>query len=394
MLRKFRVVPYLAAGLASMSAGTALAAEDGSTTVGGQVFMDVSHISQQQEQKDGSEKDVPPTGTGFDVKRFYLSVDHQFNDIWSANLTTDAQFSSSTTAGSGGVSEVFIKKLYLQAKIDDAFVVHAGSYTTPWAPFVESLYGYRWVEKTATDRLGFANTADWGVNASGKFADNIVNYSASVLNGGGYKNPTRTKDADFEGRVGVSPISWLTLGAGYYTGHLGQVTVANEDFDRNTATRYDLVAGVNVSGLRVGAEYFNARNYKSASTKTGVLGGPGGVVVAPDDTTAVVSDKADGYSTWASYAFTEQFSVFGRYDQSKLSKDVVPGLKDTYYNLGVGFKPTKGIDLAVVYKHEKVEDGVVSVSGADANSSYTIGGTSPTSGGKFDEIGLYAQYLF
>src|SRR5471032_2195214 len=192
------------------------------------VFMDVSHISQQQEQKDGSEKDVSPTGTGFDVKRFYLSVDHQFNDIWSADLTTDAQFSSSTTAGSGGVAEVFIKKLYLQAKINDAFVVHAGAYTTPWAPFVESLYGYRWVEKTATDRLGFANTADWGLNASGKIADNVVSYSASVLNGGGYKNPTRTKDVDFEGRVGVSPVSWLTLGAGYYTGHLGQITTANE----------------------------------------------------------------------------------------------------------------------------------------------------------------------
>jgi len=309
-------------------------------------------------------------------------------------LTTDAQFSSSTTAGSGGVSEVFIKKLYLQAKIDDAFVVHAGSYNMPWAPFVESLYGYRWVEKTATDRLGFANTADWGVNASGKIAGNIVNYSASVVNGAGYKNPSRSKDVDVEGRIGISPMPWLTIGAGFYNGHLGQITAANEDFDRNTATRYDLVAGVNVSGLRVGAEYFNAKNYKSASAKTGVLGGPGGVVVAPDDTTAIISDKADGYSTWASYAFTEQFSVFGRYDQAKLSKDVVPGLKDTYFNLGVGYKPTKGIDLGLVYKHEKVEDGVVSISGADANSSYAIGGTGPTNGGKFDEFGLYAQYLF
>jgi len=388
---RIRFAALLAMGI---PAGAAFAAEDGSTSVGGQVFLDISHISQQQEQKDGSEKDVPPTGTGFDVKRFYLSVDHQFNDIWSADLTTDAQFSSSTTAGSGGVAEVFIKKLYLQAKINDAFVVHAGAYTTPWAPFVESLYGYRWVEKTTTDRLGFANTADWGVNATGKIADNLVTYSASVVNGAGHKNPTRTKDVDFEGRIGVSPISWLTLGAGYYNGHLGQITTANESFDSNTATRYDVVAGVNVSGLRVGAEYFNARNYKSASAKTGVLAGPAGVVVAPDATTAVVSDKADGYSTWASYAFNEQFSVFGRYDQSKLSKDVVSGLKDTYYHLGVGFKPTKGVDLGVVYKHEKVDDGVVSIGSADANSSYAIGGTSPTTGGKFDEIGLYAQYLF
>ena len=265
-----------AAALAMLLAGAALAAEDGSTTIGGQAFLDFGHISERQGQADGTDKEVPPTGTGFDVKRFYFVVDHQFNEIWSANLTTDAQFSASTTAGSGGVSEVFIKKLYLQAKIADALVVHAGAYTAPWAPFVESLYNYRWVEKTATDRLGFATTADWGINATGKFADNVVNYSASVVNGGGYKNPTRTKDVDFEGRVGVAPISWLTLGAGYYSGHLGQVTAANDSFDKNTATRYDLVAGVNVSGIRVGAEYFNAKNYKSPSLKTGATLRAGG----------------------------------------------------------------------------------------------------------------------
>ena len=156
--------------------GSALAA-DGDTTFGGQAFLDVSHISLQQEQKDGTTKDVPPSGTGIDAKRFYFVVDHQFNDVWSANITTDAQFSSSTTAGSGGVTEVFIKRLYVQAKVDDALVVHVGSYTMPWVPYVESLYGYRWVEKTASDRLGFATTADWGVNASGKFGDNLATYS-------------------------------------------------------------------------------------------------------------------------------------------------------------------------------------------------------------------------
>ena len=132
----------------------------------------------------------------------------------------------------------------------------------------------------------------------------------------------------------------------------------------------------------------------SPSIKTGLLSGPAGVVIAADDTTAVVSDKADGYSTWASYAFNEQFSVFGRYDQSKLSKDIVPGLKDTYFHVGVGFKPAKGVDLGVVYKHEKVEDGAVSIGSGDANSSYTIGGSNPTTGGRFEEFGLYAQYQF
>ncbi len=67
--------------------------------------------------------------------------------------------------------------------------------------------------------------------------------------------------------------------------------------------------------------------------------------------------------------------------------------------MGVDLKPRKNIDLALVYKNEKVENGQISVSGADANGSYTIGGTGTTTNGlttegKFDEIGLYAQYTF
>src|SRR5580658_2049502 len=107
---------YAAVILVGAAAATtpAFAVDIGSsTTVGGQAFFDFSHITQEQ-----NGADVVPTGTGFDVKRFYLTVDHTFDDTYSANLTTDAQFSSSTTAGSGGVTEVFIKKLYLQAKYD------------------------------------------------------------------------------------------------------------------------------------------------------------------------------------------------------------------------------------------------------------------------------------
>lgn len=368
------------------------------TTVGGQVFLDIGHISNQQ-----NGTDVTPTGTGFDAKRFYLVVDHAFDDVWSANLTTDAQYSSSTTAGSGGVAEVFIKKLYLQANINDAFVVHAGSYNSTWAPFVESLYSYRYIEKTQTDRLGFATTADWGLNATGKIADSRVTYSVSVVNGGGFKNPTRTKDVDFEARVAIVPVTGLSIALGFYTGHLGQVTQANATFASNTASRFDVAVGYTFEGLRIGGEFFSAKNYKSANATTGLLSGPAGVVVATNAVIAngittnpgtVVSDKADGGSIWASYNFSDQLSVFGRYDSAKLSKEVLPGLKDTYAHVGVVYKPNKKVDLALVYKNEKVENGAIGISSADANSSYLIGGTKATNGGKFNEIGVYAQYSF
>jgi hypothetical protein len=57
------------------------------TTVGGRVFFDVSYIGLQNENAAGAKIDTPPTGTGFDVKRFYLIVDHRFNETWSANIS-------------------------------------------------------------------------------------------------------------------------------------------------------------------------------------------------------------------------------------------------------------------------------------------------------------------
>jgi hypothetical protein len=121
--------------------------------------------------------------------------------------------------------------------------------------------------------------------------------------------------------------------------------------------------------------------------------------ITSSSTTAPLSDKGDGYSLWSSFDFNDRWSVFGRYDEAKPSKDVVSELKDTFFTVGVDLKPRKGVDLALVYKNEKVENGQLSISSADANGSYTIGGTGLstnglTTDGKFDEIGLYAQFTF
>ena len=403
---------FIAAMLASSAAATsAYAADVGeNTTVGGVVFLDVSNISQRQEQANGTSKDVNPSGTGFDVKRFYLIIDHQFNDVWSADLTTDAQFSTASTTNvltnttggttsvissqttSGGVSEVFVKKLYLQGKFSDAFVVHAGSYDMPWIPFVEGQYGYRYIEKLAADRLGFGNTADWGLNASGSLANNIVNYSVSAVDGAGFKNPTRTKYVDFEGRLAVSPVNWLTLAIGGYSGHLGQVTTSNDGFPTNTATRLDGLVSFNYQGFRLAVEYLNAKDYKTVNSLAAAVYGTSSIVNSA--TIAPISDEAEGFSAFTSYAFLQKWSVFARYDDFKLSKDIAPNLKDQFFDVGVAYKPIRPLDIALVYKNEKVNNGSTSISGADAGGSYTIGGVNGATDGKFSEVGVYLQYRF
>jgi hypothetical protein len=423
-----------AAILASCTAATSAYAVDvgENTTIGGLAFFDFGQISQQQGQSNGTNPSVAPSGVGFDVKRFYLTVDHTFNDIWSADLTTDAQYASNstvvtgatitctggakpTTGGTtcptgssvasvtpatssintgGSVTEVMIKYLYLTAKLNDAFIVHAGSYATPWIQYTDGITGYRWVEKGVADRLSLSDSsAYWGLNASGTFANNLLSYSASVTDGGGYKNPTRTKHVDFEGRITSKPFSWLDVGVGYYNGHLGQVTAVNDNYPTNTASRWDGLVSFNFLGFRLTGEYIDATNYKTVnSLSAGVFGTQD--VVASSLTGTLNKDVAKGYSVLASYAFNQSWNAFTRYDDVNLSENVLPGLKDRFYDAGIDYKPLKALDIALVYKVELVDNGAATISSADANGSYTIGGATSTTDGRFREIGLYAQFKY
>ena len=291
------------------------------TKVGGTMFADFTNLDQ---TSNGKKTDA--SGTGIDVKRFYLTVDHKFNDIWSANLTTDFNY-----VGNDGETQLFVKKAYLQGAFSPLATLRVGSANMAWIPFVEDWYGYRYVENTLVDRMKYGNSADWGLHL---FGDNgMFNYQVSAINGAGYKNPSRSNHVDFEGRVGLQPVKGLMFAVGAYDGDLGKDTQSSPAL--HSARRYDAMAAWNRDGLRLGAEWFTADNWKNVTTPA--------------------TDKASGYSLWGSYDFTSA-SVFARYDQVKPSKDLDPSLKDTYWNAGVAFPITKGVKVAVAYKDEKLRN--------------------------------------
>ncbi len=98
---------------------------------------------------------------------------------------------------------------------------------------------------------------------------------------------------------------------------------------------------------------------------------------------------------FASYEITNRWSIFSRYDNAKLSKDVAPNLKDEYFNIGVDFNPIKPLDVALVYKYEKVANGATTIGGVgDAGASYTIGGANASTSGRFNEGAVYVSYRF
>ena len=358
-----------------LAAPLAQADNPGDTSFGGVLFTDLTSISTKQDAPTGN-VDKDPNGYGLDVSRAYFIVNHTFDDVWSMNLTTDFNFASykdSCTINGGAVGEtcsvttttpetqVFIKKAYLQGRFNPLAIVRIGSSDTPWAPYVDGIYGYRFVEKTLTDRSGFANTADWGVNLSG--ASDTVNYSVSMLNGGGYKNPSRSKSMDEEGRVAFTPLDGdLILGLGLYTGKRGLDTEAKPAV--NTASRTDLLAAWKADGLTVGVEWFSADKWNDVLTPNGTA-----------------TTKSDGTSLFASYDLPgSDYSVFGRYDDVKPLKDTDSSQKDQYYNVGVAWKSSKNLTWAVAYKSDKVTDNLKLL-----NSSDTL---------KTEEYGVWAQVKF
>jgi hypothetical protein len=265
---------------------------------------------------------------------------------------------------------LYIKKAYIEAKITPLFNVRVGAADMPWIPYAENFYNYRWVEKTLTDALGQGTGADWGIHASGADSSGMFNYATSIVNGNGYKAApdnginNRSKSMDFEGRIGFQPIRHLNIGVGAYTGKKGKDTYANgasTTNEVNTASRVNALIAYTDEKFRVGAEWFQAKDYANPLMPIGAT-----------------SVKQDGYSVFGNVALTQTgIGLFARYDRANLNKDAAFDPSYTYYNIGVEFPITKGVKIAPVYKYTKQE-------GATAGADVT----------KISEFGIFGEFHF
>jgi len=329
-----------------------------SNKLGIRVYADVST----KENKDeGTGIKSGDSGVGVDVKRTYFTFTHEFDSVWSAQFQSDI--------GDQGTRrfDVFVKKAYVQAKLSNAATFRLGSADTAWIPFVEGIYGFRYLEQTITDRLSFGASADWGLHLVGKAVNDTLSYQFSVENGRGFSNPSRSKNVDFEGRVAYSPVKGLTLAVGGYSGKRGLETDAAPA--KHTATRTDALVAYGNDRWKVGGEWFEASDWNTV--------------------TAVTKDKSDGYSIWGSVAATPAITVFGKFEEAKPSKDLKPLLKETYYNAGVQYRYNKAFAGALVYKYDEVKGGTFTTGDAGLTGSNRAGFK-----GKFSEFGLYTVYDF
>ncbi len=336
------------------------------TKVGGTVFADASYISNKNDGVKNSQ-----SGVDYDIKRLYLTVDHRFNDMWSANVTTDFTYDSTTKA-----TQLYIKKAYLQSNLaGDAFIVRAGSADLPWVPFVEGLYGYRYVDRVLIDNYSFGTSADWGVHVLGSLMDHHIGYAFSVVNGEGYKvastgTTNRTNAVDVEGRINAN-VGHFVVAVGGYDGKLGHDVIGVPTF--NTAERFDALGGYFGPRIKVGVEYMYAKFWNDVTQ------------INPAKT-----NTSEAVSAFGSFNFTKKFAIFGRYDWLKPQEDTAPSYHSNFFNVGLSYKPIGPLDFALVYKRDSVVNGLLSTSNG------TIG-TLNKSGigeGVYDEVGIFTQMKF
>jgi type II secretory pathway pseudopilin PulG len=89
------------------------------TSISGRMYYDVTNVSN---KANGVRTAGAGNGTNFDIKRFYVGIDHKFNDMFSANVTTDTTYDSGV-----GNGQVYLKKAFLQARIDPLLTVRVGA---------------------------------------------------------------------------------------------------------------------------------------------------------------------------------------------------------------------------------------------------------------------------
>ncbi|HEV2272372.1 MAG TPA: hypothetical protein VGR92_23195, partial [Steroidobacteraceae bacterium] len=325
-----------------------------------------------------------------------------YNSVTASTCTGSGATLKCSTGTTAQQVDVYMKNAYLQMTLDPAFWARLGEADNPWIPFAEGVYAHRYVENTLIDRLKFGSSADWGLSIGGDLLDKTLSYSLAAIEGNGYKNPTRSKTMDVEGRVSYQ-LDGFVVGVGGYEGKLGQdkygntvtlttvtgttTTTTSVPQTYRNASRADALVGYVGYGLRAGVEYFEAKNWTN-----GVSGASDVPELTSSDGTNA-SDKADGESVFASYDFTSMWGVFGRYDNAKLSKDLAPSLKDQYFDVGLEAHPfnmdKKNVDVALVYKHEKVDGGP-----AGSSFSTTNGSGFNEANGKYDEVGIWTQISF
>ncbi|REL24543.1 hypothetical protein DYD21_18315 [Rhodohalobacter sp. SW132] len=126
---------------------------------------------------------------GFWARRVYLTYDNNFSQHVSARFRLE--MNSPGDFSTNQKLEPYVKDLYLDWAINQNHSLIAGLSSTPTWALVESVWGYRSVEKSPSDLHKLGSSRDFGLALKGEFGDRgNLKYHAMIGNGSGTGSET------------------------------------------------------------------------------------------------------------------------------------------------------------------------------------------------------------
>jgi hypothetical protein len=305
----------------------------------------------------------------FELTRGYLGLKAKFGTEWSAVLLADAGQQTTpkvtvTKDDAGNLQDVtvvdqkgpynfFIKYAYGQWLPKPYVGVRLGAQPVPYIFRYEDAWGYRWIEKTPNDRVGWDSSADLGLAAFGDFPGGYGGYLVMVRNGEGYNKLDVDQGKAFHADVKLNPAPGseytkglqLLLAYRVATVQAHDPGIASQMFDGLLSYQVALPYGLGIN-VAVGYDWLSTEK----------AGSP-----------VVVGSIVHG---WFTLGLPKGLALFARmdyYDPDLKNDRKTHGYRDeqTYGLAGVSFTPIKGVDLALDYRTTAYDAKVADNQGKD-----------------------------
>ncbi len=297
----------------------------------------------------------------FELSRVYFGAKAKLSDHWTMRIVSDVARSSSyevepvdededgetdsyelTTNKNTGKYDLYIKYAYLDYAYKSYLNIRGGQHGTPWIPFVEKLWTYRWIQKVITDKNKLDSSADLGMSVYGDIPGGFGGYQVGVFNGEWYKATEENEGKALHGMFYLTPfpsvdaLKGLTAAGSYRYNKV-------DPFIEHTTTLYSALVHYRLNfadqmGFGLGVEYLVATEQPDRN--------------AEDDE---IEDSM-GYSIFGRFDFTKKLALFGRYDyfdpdtQNDKDKDIGYRDETTYLIAGVSYQPIKYVSFALDYQ--------------------------------------------
>lgn len=263
---------------------------------------------------------APSRNTAFELTRAYFGYEMQISPHFSAEVKLDV-------GSPDDISE--FSRLRRYAYFKNAGVTYQNGALTAWGGLFdmqqfkvqEKFWGYRYLYRSYMDEYRFGPSADLGAGVQYRFSETLES-DIVISNGEGYSSPQRDDAYKIGWGVTLRPLESLTLRTYYaiFTARTPQMTISG-------------FAGYRHGNFRMAGEYNYQANYRSNKDR----------------------DRY-GYSVYSTYAFTDRWEVFLRYDQvySNITEN-----SEIPWNLpndgsaligGVQFTPVKNIHITLDYQ--------------------------------------------